>query len=232
MMGTHEYDPRCTLDPSDYDDPTDEELHAREAAQAPAETLYEREDEDEDLELVNTSWVPCNADDAAWLIGRILSAREEATRIEAQAQILLHRARRRETRLLERFGPDIEQIALRELTAATPAGQPVPKSWATLQGSVRWQRLGGGVVVNDAAACARWAAENDCLSAIRLDVRAQGAEAISLARAANAIGVHTEPSIMKTPLREHLQRTGELPGGCNLAPERREMRIHGPKEAK
>ena len=80
-MGTHEYDPRCTLDPSDYDDPTDEELHAREAAQAPAETLYEREDEDEDLELVNTSWVPCNADDAAWLIGRILSAREEATRI-------------------------------------------------------------------------------------------------------------------------------------------------------
>jgi len=162
----------------------------------------------------------------------VLTARELAQRIEAQAALMVTRALKRARRLTDLYGADLELIARRELDAENASRKRPLKSWATLMGTVKWVNRGGGLTVLDAPACAEWAAANNCLDAIRADLRAEGAAAISISNLADRLGLTPRYTLLRQPLRAALAATGELPTGCELTPETEHMVLVGPKETK
>ncbi|MFN3168762.1 MAG: host-nuclease inhibitor Gam family protein [Phycisphaeraceae bacterium] len=137
--------------------------------------------------------VPCqfrvqDHQSANWVVRKVIAARQYAQRIEEWATAETQRARQEETYFMRRFEAELRAWFVGEL-----AHQPgKAKSINLPAGRVGIRRRGPKIEVADQAVVLAWAADH-CPAAIK----------------------RTE-SILKTPLTEHFEATGELPDGVVL----------------
>lgn len=125
---------------------------------------------------------------ANWIVRRIVEARAYAQRAKQWAEDEQNRARREEQFFLYRFGPQMQRWLEQEL--AQRGGHA--KSISLPAGRLGLRHCGPKIEVLDQATVLDWARTN-CPEAIKL-----------------------KETVLKTPLTDHLQATGELPDGVIL----------------
>ena len=134
---------------------------------------------------------------ANWVVKRIVAARAYGKRIKHWAETEQRRARREEAFFLNRFGLELDRWLRRKL--AERGGKA--KSFNLPAGRVGVRHIGPKIEVINEDAVLAWAREH-CPEAIK----------------------QTE-SLLKTPLTEHVEATGELPAGTILKQERDEIYV-------
>jgi hypothetical protein len=133
-----------------------------------------------------------DARSASWLVRRITEARTYAARVNLWAERETNRATHDEQFFMMRYGQQ-----LRDWTAAEISRYRSKRRSVNLPaGMVGFRRVGPLLVIDDDEAVINWATEA-CPNAI-----------VEVQR------------IQKAALLEHLERTGELPLGTHLHPER------------
>lgn len=125
---------------------------------------------------------------ANWVVRKITEARAYAEQIEQWAEAERRRARREEAFFLRRFEAELRAWLTSEL--AKQGGKA--KSISLPAGRVGIRRQGPKIEVSDQSVVLAWAADH-CPDAIKLS-----------------------ESLLKAPLTEHFEATGELPGGVVL----------------
>lgn len=138
-----------------------------------------------------------DAKTANWVVRRIVEARTYARRAKQWAQDEERRAQREVEFFLTRFGPELRRWLDREL--ATRGGKE--KSITLPAGRVGRRQIGPKIEVIDLDTVLAWA-KTHCPDAIK-----------------------QSESLLKTPLTNHFQATGELPDGTTLEPERDELYV-------
>ena len=134
---------------------------------------------------------------ANWVVRRVVEARGYAQRVKEWAEAEQRRARREEDFFLGRFGVDINRWLNAELSKR--GGKA--KSINLPAGRVGLRHRGAKIEVIDPDAVMDWARAN-CPEAIK-----------------------QSESLLKTPLNEHFESTGELPAGTTLESERTDLYI-------
>lgn len=125
---------------------------------------------------------------ANWVVRKVVEARQYIRSVEAWAQAEKRRARREEDFFLRRFQAELHAWVIAEL--ADRGGKL--RSLHLPAGRVGIRRRGPKIEIANQAAVLTWAAEH-CPDAIK-----------------------RSESVLKTPLAEHFESTGELPDGAVL----------------
>jgi phage host-nuclease inhibitor protein Gam len=128
---------------------------------------------------------------ANWLVKKVIAARQYAANVALWAELEKRRAQREETTLMFLFGRQIENWTKTEVERL--GGRR--KSVALPAGTVGYRLQPLKLIVDDEAAVMSWASQH-CPAAIQ-----------------------TIEKLVKTPLNEHFEKTGEVaPHGINIEP--------------
>ncbi len=157
----------------------------------------EAEVEAELQRLVPEAFAVRCADTASWLVRRVLSARAYLERVKMWSEAEQRRARREEERLLLLFGDQLRRWALDEVTKFKGRR----RSLSLPGGVVGFRATPARIVIRDEAVVMAWA-RRACPSAIVVSER-----------------------LVKTPISEHVQQTGEVPDGVEVTDPRDEFFI-------
>jgi hypothetical protein len=129
-----------------------------------------------------------DAETAAWVVRRVVAAREYKGRVKVWAEAEQRRAAREEERLMFVFGGQLREWAEAEIAKL----QGRRKSLALPGGTVGFRAVGPRVVVRDEARVMEWARK--CCPA----------------------AIVTSERLLKSPISEHVQTTGEVPQGVEV----------------
>ena len=129
-----------------------------------------------------------DADSAACVVRRIVAARQYADRVRLWADLERRRAEAEEKRLLFRFGGQLRGWAEGELRSTKGRR----KSVNLPGGSIGFRTVPARVLILDDQVVINWA-RRSCPEAVIVSER-----------------------LVKTPISEHVQRTGEVPDGIEL----------------
>jgi|SRR5665213_2833610 len=157
-------------------------------------------DAEVDIEVMKSTPTKFAVEDeksANWLVRRIIAARQYALNVKTWSQIEQRRAEREEATLLFLYGRQIEMWAREEIEKL--GGRR--KSINLPGGTVSFRKENAKLVVNNETVLLEWARRN-------------------LPNAIQKI-----EKLLKTPVNEHFEATGELPDGTHLEPEREKFRI-------
>lgn len=127
---------------------------------------------------------------AGWVVRRVLQARRYAERVKLWAELERRRAEHEEQRLLFLFEGQLRDWTQNQV--AKLRGRR--KSLALPGGTVGFRSVPSRVVVHDEELVLKWA-KWACPTAVVVSER-----------------------LLKTPLAEHIERTGEVPAGMEIAP--------------
>lgn len=123
---------------------------------------------------------------ANWVIRKILEARAYAAHVNAWAALELRRAEREERFFLERFGPQLEAWARERLAHARRKSLRLPA------GAIGFRTAPPHLSVTDEAKLIHWCKANLPLAIV------------------------VREHVLKTPIKRHIQTTGECPDGADV----------------
>lgn len=122
---------------------------------------------------------------AAWVVGKLLDCDDRRARIKAQYDAALKEVDREKAFFEGRFGSQ-----LRDWAASALEGQEKKKSVRLETGTVGFRSISAGLEIEDKDKALEWAADY-CPLAVKV-----------------------ETSLLKTPINELFDQTGEVPPGC------------------
>jgi hypothetical protein len=155
-----------------------------------AHATVEAEVEAELQRVVTPGFMVNSPETAAWVVRRVLIARQYLDRVKIWAEAERRRAVHEEERLLYLFGGQLRHWAEGEI--------------AKLRGRRRTIALPGGQVG---------------LRAVPLRVLIRDEELVmKWAKQACPTAVVTSERLLKTPVVQHVERTGEIPAGIEIVP--------------
>lgn len=163
--------------------------------EAPVVVAVEAEVEAELQRIVPEAFSVCCPRTAGWVVRRICAARRYGQQVKLWAELERRRAEAEEQRLLYLFSAQ-----LREWTAGEIAKlRGRRKSIALPGGSVGFRAVPSRVLIQSEEAVIRWA-KRECPNAVVISER-----------------------LLKTPVAEHVERTGEVPEGVEITAAREEF---------
>lgn len=144
--------------------------------------------QDDSLPEVDERFHVDSRESANWLVRRIVNAREYKRRVELWAAAEIRRAEREEQFFLARFARELEEFARKQI-----AQQRGRKSLPLPAGTIGFRT-----------------------SPRRLDVRDER-RLLAWCRRVIPSAIKTTEHVLKSSVIEHVERTGELPDGSELA---------------
>ncbi len=146
------------------------------------------EDESNDVPQVPEQFAIRDAASASWLARKLNECRAHSRRVRAWADKEIKRAERDEQFLMMRYGQQLQDFAVREISRLRGRRRSI----CLPGGTIGFRHVGPTLVFDDPAAVLRWA-KASCPSA-----------------------VVTKESVSKTAVNSQFAETGELPDGAHV----------------
>jgi hypothetical protein len=152
---------------------------------------------------------------ASWVARKIREARNHAEHVERWAALETRRAQRREQWLLHRFAAELEAWTREELQRRGERARSV----ALPGGTLALRRVPPALGIVNESELLVWC-HGHLVDAVRITVEADGPGALELLqwRSTQEEPVTLREGVLRKPVREHFQETGEVPPGTVLRP--------------